>query len=147
MENVNEFIDSVSEVKVHYKRKVDIETKVTCVDDAIKFIRPFFEEDIEQFEISGALLMDYSHKIIGFIKLGQGGVSATVVNTQLLVRACILTNAQAVILVHNHPSGNLIASESDKNLTYKIRDGLNLFDINLLDHVILTKNSHSIVNI
>jgi DNA repair protein RadC len=55
--------------------------------------------------------------------------------------------ASSVILVHNHPSGNTAASEADKAITLKVQRGLELLDIKLLDHIILTKEGHGYINI
>ena len=65
-------------------------------------------------------------------------MSGSIIETRLILQYAIKANASAVILAHNHPSGNLGASEADKRITKNVREALKLVDIELLDHLILT---------
>lgn len=71
-------------------------------------------------------------------RLSTGGTDATVVDVKLLVKKVLDSRASAVILVHNHPSGALNPSAQDDALTRRIKDACALFDIRVLDHVIIS---------
>lgn len=75
----------------------------------------------------------------------MGAVAGTVVNKPALYQQAILSNCTAVILVHNHPSGNLSASDADRKITREITEALKILDINVLDHIILTHSGFSTI--
>ena len=72
--------------------------------------------------------------------ISQGGTSATVVDVKLLLKRAIDCVASAIILVHNHPSGAVRPSADDDHLTKRIKDGAQLLDIRVLDHVIIGRD-------
>lgn len=84
------------------------------------------------------LLLNKSNRIIDRIKVSQGGVGGTVVDPKLVLKHAVERLASAVIVVHNHPSGNPQPSDKDLALTEKLKNAAQLFDITLLDHVIVT---------
>ena len=106
--------------------------------DANKFIRQFYCNDIEIYESFFILLLNTAHHTIGYAKISQGGVAGTVVDAKLIAKYAVEAIASSVILAHNHPSGNLTASKHDKEITVKITKGLELLDIKVLDHIILS---------
>jgi DNA repair protein RadC len=116
--------------------------KITGSDTAADFIRQFYGDDIEVFESSFILLLNNAHKTIGFAKISQGGITGTVIDVRLVAKYAVEAMATAVILAHNHPSGNLKYSQSDLAITEKVKNGLNILDINLIDHLILTAEGH-----
>jgi len=83
------------------------------------------------------LLLNRANHVIKTESLSKGGINGTVVDVRLISKSAIETNASGVILAHNHPSGNLKPSNEDLQLTKKIKAALNLFDISLLDHLII----------
>jgi DNA repair protein RadC len=119
--------------------------KITKDEDAINVIRQFYGDDIEIFESCFILLLNNSNITIGYAKISQGGITGTVVDTRLIAKYAIESLATGVILCHNHPSGSLKPSEADISTTKKVKDGLKIFDIVLLDHIILTKDSYSTI--
>ncbi len=84
------------------------------------------------------LLLNKSNRIIERVKVSQGGVGGTVVDPKLVLKHAVERLASAVIVVHNHPSGNPQPSDKDIALTEKLKNAAQLFDITLLDHVIVT---------
>ena len=110
--------------------------------DANLFIRKFYSDDIEIFESFFILLLNAANKTIGYAKISQGGVSGTVVDVKIIAKYAIDSLASSIILAHNHPSGNLKPSIADKLLTRKIQEAGNLLDIQLVDHIILSRNSY-----
>jgi DNA repair protein RadC len=89
------------------------------------------------------LLLDRSHHTIGYAKISQGGVSGTVVDTRIVAKFAIDSLASGIILAHNHPSGNLKPSNADETITNKIKTGLGYFDIQVLDHIIVTEDAYT----
>jgi len=116
--------------------------KITSSLDSADFCRSFYFEDLTIFESAFVILLNNNNHTIGFAKIGQGGVTGTIVDTRLVAHYAVQSLATAVILCHNHPSGALRPSESDKSLTQKIKNGLQLLDITLLDHIILTEEGY-----
>lgn len=90
--------------------------------------------DHEQFVV---IFLNKSNTLIHYNIHSKGGISGTVVDVKLILRHAVLLSASALILVHNHPSGNLTPSDADITVTRKLRDAAKLFEIALLDHVII----------
>ncbi len=88
------------------------------------------------------LFLNRSNKIINRMKLSQGGVSGTVTDVRIVMKKAIECLASGIIVCHNHPSGNLNPSESDTNITRKIKEAGNLMDIQLLDHLIISDKDY-----
>ena len=93
-------------------------------------------------EESWALMLNNRGKMLRKVKLSEGGRTATVVDVRILCKKAILAEASSVVLVHNHPSGSLRPSKDDDNLTQAVKNALNVLDIRLLDHVIVTDNGY-----
>jgi DNA repair protein RadC len=115
--------------------------RITGSTVAEQFIRKFYSDDIGIFESFFILMVDQSNHTIGYAKISQGGVAGTVVDPIIVAKYAIDSLSKGVILAHNHPSGNLTPSEADRTITNKIKAGLDLFDITVLDHIILTEDS------
>lgn len=106
------------------------------------FARQFYSDDLEIYESFFLILLNRKHETIGWVKISQGGIAGTVVDPIIVAKYAIDTLSSGVILVHNHPSGNLQPSDADRSLTRRVKEGLNLFSISVLDHIILTKDSY-----
>ena len=79
---------------------------------------------------------------MGYAKISQGGICGTMVDVRLVAKYAIETLATSVILVHNHPSGNLNPSYEDDKLTKAIQKGLELLNIKLIDHLIISQENY-----
>ena len=112
--------------------------KIVNSSQAADFIRQFYTGDIDIFESSFILLLNRNNLTIGFAKLSQGGINSTIIDPRIVAHYAVKGLATSVILCHNHPSGNILPSDSDLQLTKKVFAGLELLDIVLLDHLILT---------
>lgn len=99
-------------------------------------------ETIEIYECFSVIFLNKASKPISWAQLSQGGTSGTVADVKLIFTHALLCGASAIICIHNHPSGCLTPSSADYEVTRKIKDGGNLLDIKLLDHLILTKNAY-----
>ena len=83
------------------------------------------------------IILNRANKIICKQLIGRGGVSQTTADVKVIFKLAIDKLASAIILAHNHPSGNLSPSQSDLNLTKKVVEGAQLLDIKVLDHLIV----------
>lgn len=129
-------------IKLYELKKLQSEfpaKRVTSSLDAADFIRQFYGDDIGIFESSFILLLNNNNITIGYAKISQGGITGTVVDQILVAKYAVESLATGVILAHNHPSGNTKPSGEDMTLTSKVKNGLALLDIKLLDHIILTE--------
>jgi len=88
------------------------------------------------------VMLNRANRIIDTHKVSQGGISATVVDLRLVMQKAIEKLASGLVLVHNHPSGNLEPSEADKQLTQRIQQAAKIFDINVLDHIIIADHRY-----
>jgi DNA repair protein RadC len=114
--------------------------KVTSSRDAYEFIHSYISDIMhEEFWV---LFLNRSNKIIDKFKLSQGGISGTVIDVRLILKKALELLASALIVCHNHPSGNIHPSENDKRITDKIKMAAEQMDIKLLDHLIIGDNSY-----
>lgn len=116
--------------------------KIRTSKNGADFIRQFYSDDIEIFESFFLLMLNRANTTIGYAKISQGGTTGTVVDVKIIAKYALDSLAQAVILAHNHPSGNLQPSEEDKAVTKKVIAALGLLEVQVLDHVILTADSY-----
>lgn len=110
--------------------------KITSSADVYSYFRPILlDEVVEYFYI---LLLDRSNKIICHKLISQGGTSATIADAKLIFKHALDHLANAVILIHNHPSGSLSPSQADITLTKKLVTAGKTLEIPVLDHLIIT---------
>ncbi len=112
--------------------------KIATSQDAGIFARKFYFDDLTIYESFFVILLNRAMNTIGFVKISQGGTAGTVVDKKIIAKYAVDSLAESVILVHNHPSGTLKPSKSDIEVTKGIKEALQLFDINVIDHLILT---------
>jgi len=86
------------------------------------------------------ICLSRSNNVIGWYKISVGGTCGTVVDPKIVGLIAVQSLSQGVILVHNHPSGNLKPSQADIDITRKVKTALSYFDISLLDHLIIAQN-------
>ncbi len=88
------------------------------------------------------LMLNRANRVIGRSRISQGGLTGTVIDTRIILKNAIDQLASAIIVCHNHPSGNTQPSDSDIEITVKIRDAARLLDIRLLDHLVIGEKSY-----
>jgi DNA repair protein RadC len=88
------------------------------------------------------IYLNNSNKVIYKSQISKGGITGTVVDVRIVFKTALEHNAVAIILVHNHPSGVLQASEPDKQITRQLKQAGQTMSINVLDHVIVTEKSY-----
>lgn len=88
------------------------------------------------------LCLNRANKVVGYYRVSVGGVSGTVCDPKVIFTIALNSGASAIVLAHNHPSGNLTPSEADKALTKKIKEVGALLEVQLIEHMILTHESY-----
>lgn len=91
----------------------------------------------EKHEVFGCLFLDTRHRPLGFEALFHGSIDSAAVYPRQVVKRALAHNAAALILCHNHPSGNPEPSQADIRLTHRLRDALEMIDVRVLDHFII----------
>jgi DNA repair protein RadC len=93
-------------------------------------------------EVFGVLFLNRANKINHFEIISQGGLTGTVADPRIIFKKALEMDAVGLIISHNHPSGNVVPSRADEELTQKIKQGATFFDITLLDHIIVSDNGY-----
>jgi DNA repair protein RadC len=109
--------------------------KIGGSGDAFQLLRADFQ-DIPH-EAFWIILLNRANRVIKKYHVSQGGVTGTVADPKIIFKAALEELASGIILAHNHPSGNLTASQADIDLTKKLVAGGRLLEIQVLDHLIL----------
>ena len=117
-----------------------IKSKITSSNDAYVEIKQYLLDlPHEEFWI---LLLNRANQVIKPVQISQGGVSGTVADPKLIFKAAIDHLASSIILIHNHPSGNLSPSQADKDLTARVKQAGKILDLPVLDHLIVTDKAY-----
>lgn len=112
--------------------------KINHPQDAYEFIYSLYNPDtIGLFETFVVVFLNKGARIIGYNIHSNGSIDGTLVDVRLLVATALQCGCTSLIVSHNHPSGNLAASNKDKLLTKQLVKALELFNINLIDHLIV----------
>lgn len=146
MVNTNEKrLYEVAEIQLSYKSNVkpSERPKISGSRDAFEILKANWDENkIEFVEHFKVMFTNRANKVLGILEVSSGGVSGTVADPKVIFAGAIKAGACGFIVAHNHPSGNLTASQSDIELTRRLRDGGKLLEIQLLDHIILTTEGY-----
>jgi DNA repair protein RadC len=132
----------VAEIELVYKTKVKASSRpiIKSSKEAYELIHLLWNENtIELREEFKVLFLNRRNSVIGIYHASSGGITGTVVDTRLIIIAALKINCVAIMLFHNHPSGSLKPSRQDEAFTKQIKEGAGLLDINVLDHIIVTK--------
>ncbi len=135
--------NKVNEIQISYKERIPAPfwEKIRASEDAAQMLYEHWNKNtIEVHESFKIVLLNNSNKVKGIYQLSQGGITGTLVDLRILFAVVLKTLSVGIILTHNHPSGKLVPSEADKNLTAKINEAAKLFDVKVLDHLIIVPN-------
>lgn len=129
----------LAEVNISYKIKLKNILRITNSGDAFNALFPLFDKDIIGFkEEFFLILLNRAKYVTGWLKISSGGTAGTIVDPKIIFVVALKTNADSIILGHNHPSGNLKPSDADIKITTRIQEAGKLFEISLLDHLIVS---------
>lgn len=115
--------------------------QVSSPEDIAPILREYFhDKDREEFVVA---LLDTANTIFGLSLISVGGLSASIVEPRQVFKVAILANAAAVILSHNHPSGNLEPSRDDIRITRQLVEAGKLMGVPVHDHLIITDTAYT----
>ena len=118
----------------------DQKIHIRCSRDAYQILEGSLADlPHEEFWI---LLLNRANQVIEKRRISQGGISGTVTDIRIILRAAVDKLSSGMILAHNHPSGNLNPSDADLKITGKIKEAAVLLDISLLDHLIISDQGY-----
>ncbi|MGC9330348.1 MAG: RadC family protein [Bacteroidales bacterium] len=125
------------------RRRKGLKTKAVKISspyDAVQLMEPFISElSHEEFWV---IYVNQANHVLDTKHLSTGGTVGTVVDIKIILKHAVEMLAQGIVLSHNHPSGNITPSKRDIDITYKLRDAAKLFEIKLIDHVIISNSGY-----
>lgn len=131
-------ITIVAALELGRRRKeleLDEKPKISGSKDVFEILKADLQDlPHEEFWV---LLLNRANRVIKKCQISQGGVAGTVADPKIIFKLALAELASGIILAHNHPSGNLSASQADIDLTKKLKEGGKLLEIQVLDHIIL----------
>lgn len=133
----------VAEVRLTYTTKVKASDRpqINTSHDVHRVLQSCWNyeiiEFIEEFKI---LLLNRANRVLAIVPISVGGTAGTIADPKVIFVSALKCNAASIVLVHNHPSGNLKPSNADNELTKKLREAGRFLDLPVLDHIILTKD-------
>lgn len=141
-----EGILKVCDVKLTYNTKVKSSERpvIHNSEDIYRLLvdHVYNEGTIQHKEYLKLILLNNSSKVLGVSNISEGGINETSADIRIIMQAAILGNASSIILAHNHPSGSLKPSTQDDLVTANLRKAAKLFNITLLDHIIVTDSGY-----
>lgn len=137
------FWNDVPKVSLHYRKPIlPIKKKILKPSDAVKLLRKNYQNsNLELKEHLWVILLSKSNVVIGFSMISMGNFNTTIVDIRQITQMALLSNTAKVILCHNHTSETCSPSKSDIKITRKVKKALTLFEIGLMDHIIITSDS------
>ena len=142
-ESGSKYENFVGEIKVSYKRHSSpVRIRVNGASQVNEVLREVWNDDLDYRESFNVLAMNNQCDILGYAELFKGGVSSTIVDERMVFQLLLNVNATGFIVAHNHPSGTLRPSNPDRELTKKLSACGKLFNIGLMDHLILAGDSY-----
>lgn len=133
----------VGEVELSYKSTSRKKQKITMASDVYGMLLPTFRKGtISYKEYFKVMFLNQNQEVLGYTQIAEGGITETSADVRLILQAALLTNATAIILAHNHPSGSLHPSQQDISLTEQVRKAAEIMRIRVLDHLILSDDNY-----
>lgn len=120
--------------------EVVIQPQITSSDTVFEIFHPILA-DLRHEEV-WVLLLNRANKVLKKIQVSKGGVTGTVVDIRMIMKEAIDSLASAMVLCHNHPSGNSNPSDDDDNITRRLKEAGQIMDIRLLDYIIVCDHSY-----
>ncbi|MEI8059567.1 MAG: DNA repair protein RadC [Ferruginibacter sp.] len=115
-------------------------TVIKSSRDIAEYLRAVIKDF--SYEVFAVLFLNRSNKINHFEIISRGGITGTVADPRIILKAALSYDATSLVLCHNHPSGSLKPSRADEELTKKIIEAAKYFDIRILDHIIVSEEGY-----
>jgi len=112
-------------------------TNITSSNDIAEYLKATLKD--YAYEIFAVVFLNRANKINHFEIISKGGLTGTVADPRIILKKALEQEATAIVLCHNHPSGNLKPSRADEELTLKIKEAAKYFDIRVMDHIIVSE--------
>ena len=135
----------VSEIEIAYKSKIKASEWLTVTSSKSVydiFLATWNMNTIDLLEEFKIMLLNRHHKVLGILPVSVGGFTGTVADPRVIFGAALKAACCSLVLAHNHPSQNLQPSHADEELTRRLIEAGKLFDIRVLDHLIITPNAY-----
>ena len=113
---------------------------VSASSDIAHYLRTVLKD--YRHEVFAVIFLNRANRVNHFEIISEGGITATVADPRIVIKRALEENAVSIVLSHNHPSGSLKPSYADKDLTTKISEAARLFDIKVLDHIIISEDGY-----
>lgn len=135
----------MSEIKAVYRSRTrtNERTQVRCARTAVDYLREIWNKDtLELTEDFVMVCLNGAHHALGWVRLSSGGFNRSTVDPRVAFSLALQAGASALIFAHNHPSGVVEPSPDDKQVTEKLSSAGKLLNIEVLDHIIIAKESY-----
>lgn len=133
----------VSEIQVSYTPHFLGEYELKSSKESFELMLEQWDKNlISMQEEVKVILLNRGQRVLGVYSLAKGGIGSCVVDVQIILSIALKTLATGLILVHNHPSGKLVPSLQDKQLTAKLKEACDIMSITLLDHIIISTSGY-----
>jgi DNA repair protein RadC len=142
MEAENKYLN---EITVKYSKKLFTNNTIKTSEDVEAIAREIFNKckcQLELKEYFFIILLNRANQVVGYHKLSEGGICGTVVDIRIAFATALKSLASTMMLVHNHPSGNLKPSEADIRITKQFAEAGKFLEIIVHDHLIITQESY-----
>ena len=133
----------ISEIEVSYNPHRIADYKISDSSKTYELILSQWNwKEIEMLEEVKVIFLNKNNIVIGVYNLAKGGISQCTVDIRIILAVALKSLSTSIILVHNHPSGNLQPSQSDKEITKNLKEACKMVQIALIDHLIITKENY-----
>lgn len=133
----------ISEIEVSYNPHRIADYKISNSSKTYELMLSQWNwKEIEMLEEVKVIFLNRNNIVIGIYNLAKGGISQCTVDIRIILAVALKSLSTSIILVHNHPSGNLQPSQSDKEITQNLKEACKMVQIALIDHLIITKENY-----
>lgn len=135
----------IAEISLNYSSIIPHRNRLSVSNSQLAYyaFREVWDENtIELYESIKVMLLNSGCQVLGIVTIAQGNIDSLLLDFRLIFGAALKAASTAIILAHNHPSGNLRFSKSDKRITQELIDAGKLLDIPLYDHLVISKDGY-----
>lgn len=137
------FKDYVGELTATYRRTSVPTVAIKSSLDAYNFIYPYFDEIMDDHEQVKVIHLNNNSRVVNVHHASTGTDKGTTVPINHIMRNALIIQTQSIIMVHNHPSGNLKFSIADKNISKQLKKACEIMQIQFLDSLVVTRESYA----
>jgi len=135
---------TIPEITVSYKDRVKPSERIRVLNsaDTAKILAVAFYNCMQHHEEVNVLYLNKANRVLGISNVAKGGIENVTVDIKIILQTALKASASAIIVSHNHPSGNFAPSQIDLDLTKRIKNGCDVIGIKLIDHMIITEEAY-----